>query len=188
MKFAEVLKRYLCPDLYVKSVVEIDLDSLQKKGYTTLLIDLDNTLLSWRAKEISSDVVAWVGRARELGYKMEIISNTLRRRVHRFADFLRIPGTSVALKPRKQVFLEAIGRMNSKPEETAVIGDQLFTDVLGGKRAGLFTILVSPVDHRELFTTELARIPERWLLGYFRKRGLFKSRSFAAEAAQDNSK
>lgn len=167
--------RYLCPDLYAESVADIDLDFLRASGYTTLLIDLDNTLLGWRSQEISKPIEAWIGKARSLGYKMQIISNTFHHRVNRFSSFLGIPGISTALKPRKRVFLEALERAGSRPQETAIIGDQMFTDVLGGKRIGLFTILVPPVDHREFFTTEIMRIPERLLLNWFRHEGCLTS-------------
>ena len=174
-RFKKLLIHYFCPDLYARSVSQINLRQLKSKGYTTLFIDLDNTLLGWRGKEISKEVEAWIREAKELGYKIQIVSNTFRRRVNSFAAHLGIDGISTALKPRKQVFLNGLKAVGSKPNEAVVIGDQMFTDVFGGKRLGLFTILVEPVSERELFTTHLMRIPERILLNRFRKLGLLVS-------------
>ena len=64
--------------------------------------------------------------------------------------------------------------LGTKPEETAVLGDQLLTDVYGGNRLGMYTILLIPLSEKELFTTRLVRTFERWLLKYFRSRGMLK--------------
>lgn len=166
------LVRYFCPDRFVHSILEIKLEDLAARGINTLFFDLDNTLISWREKTISDEVVAWIRKAETAQYKMHIISNSLPKRVNRISEFLGIPAFSSGIKPRKKVFLDALNRLKSAAHETAVIGDQLFTDVFGGKRLGLFTILVSPVDKREFFTTTLVRIPERMLLRFFQRQGL----------------
>lgn len=162
---------YLCPDLHVSSVTDIPLQSLKANGYTTLIFDLDNTLLSWRARDISNDILTWLTQAQKLGYKMVLLSNSLRRRVDRLSQTIGIPAISRAWKPRRSVFLEALQIARSTPKETVVVGDQLFTDVLGAKRNGLYTVLVVPIDRGELWMTRLVRIPERILLHLFHKRG-----------------
>ncbi len=175
--FKNFLVRYFCPDAYVESVTDIDLDLLRKKGYRAFIFDLDNTLLGWRSKEISEKTALWLKEAEKFGYKVCIVSNSFKKRVTRFSKSLGIPSISKAIKPRKKVFLEALKTLGSKPAETVVVGDQLFTDVLGGKRMNFFTILVYPVDKHELFITILVRIPEKIILAFFRKRGLLKKLS-----------
>jgi len=174
-RFQAFLFRYLCPHLYVNAVTDIDLHGLKTNGFSTLLFDLDNTLLGWRSKEIAPDVKAWIEKAKTLGFKLHIVSNSFRHRVDHFSTVLGIPGIAKAIKPRKSVFLEALRTVQSKPSETAFIGDQLFTDILGGKRIGLYTILVSPVDKRELFTTEIVRIPEKIILDLFKRKNLLRN-------------
>ncbi len=174
-RFQTFLARYLCPDVCVDSVTDIDPESLRQKGFTTLLLDLDNTLLSWKAEEMSATTLEWIRKAKISGLKLLIVSNSFQNRVNRLSKALEVPAISRAVKPRKSVFLEALRLLGSLAKETAVIGDQLFTDILGGKRLGLYTILVSPVDKQEFFATELVRIPEKMVLNLFQKKGLLKS-------------
>ena len=175
--FHRFLARHLCPDLWVDRIVDVDLQALRKQGVSTLFFDLDNTLVGWRSKVVSDEVLAWIAAAKSSGFKLHIVSNSLHRRVSHFTALLGIPGTASAVKPRKTVFLDALQTVGSGPGETAIIGDQIFTDILGGKRSGLFTILVSPVDKRELPTTGIARIPERMILGIFKSKGLLSEAS-----------
>lgn len=175
MSFNDLLIRYFCPDAYADSITDIDPEKLVRKGINTVLLDLDNTLLSWRSYDVASGVVAWLKEAERAGFKRHIVSNSLPRRVSRLCGELGIPGLSSAVKPRRKVFLEALRVLGSKPEESVIIGDQLFTDVLGGKRTGLLTILVSPVDPHEFFTTKILRVPEKLMLAFFRRRGLLRA-------------
>ncbi len=92
------------------------------------------------------------------------MSNALERRIAYFRAELNLPGLSRANKPSRRAFLQALALLNSRPETTAMIGDQVFTDVLGGNRLGLFTILVVPLCDRDFFLTRIARVFERWVL------------------------
>lgn len=168
--------QYCCPDLYLQSILELDLEGFREKGYNALLFDLDNTLLGWRDKKVSEQVREWLIKASDLGFKMCIVSNSLVRRVTRFSNELGIPAIPKAVKPRKKVFLKALSLLNATPSRTLVIGDQIFTDVLGGKRLGLYTILVVPVDRREFFTTVMVRIPELVVLFFLRRMGILRGR------------
>lgn len=173
-RMESIIVKYLCPDLYVKSILDVDLDLLKTRGYNTLLFDLDNTLLGWRAKEIPEKVLSWLRRATALGFKMCIISNSLVRRVTRFSKSLGIPAIPKAVKPMKGPFLRALSLLSSEPAKAVVIGDQVFTDVLGGKRLGMLSILVLPVDKREFFTTVFFRIAEKVVLFRLRRHGMLK--------------
>lgn len=173
-KLRKAIVRYLCPDIHVPSVTDISLQALKQRGFTTLIFDLDNTLLGWKAHDISKDILSWLEQARALGYKMVLLSNSLQRRVNRLSEVIGIPAIPHAWKPRRSVFREALRLAGSNPEETIVIGDQLFTDVLGAKRSNLFTILVIPIDRKEFFVTRLVRIPEKILLRIFRRKGFLQ--------------
>ncbi len=77
---------------------------------------------------------------------------------------LGIPGLSKANKPSRRAFLQALDLLGSRPEQAAMIGDQVFTDVLGGNRLGLYTILVVPLCRREFLGTRVLRLVERVIL------------------------
>jgi HAD superfamily phosphatase (TIGR01668 family) len=154
----------LRPDLFVPSVYAINLDRLWARGVRGLIVDLDNTLVPWDNDRASRELLEWIQAAKARSFRLCLVSNNLRERVERFAGLLNIPSIPRAAKPRRRAFRRAMRLMGTEAHSTAVIGDQLFTDVLGGNRLELFTILVSPVTEREYWTTRLVRRLERWLL------------------------
>ncbi len=159
-----IFRRFF-PRLSVEDVSSIDLGKLQSLGIRGLIVDLDNTLVAWSAYEVPSEISEWVKRAKDFGFSICIVSNALEGRVAYFSRLFAIPGISRAQKPRRGAFRAALEALGLRKEEVAVIGDQVFTDVWGGNRLGLYTILVRPVSPREFFTTKLGRILERWILG-----------------------
>lgn len=161
----------LCPDQCVESVLDIDLERLSKQGITALILDLDNTLLAWETDEIPADVSEWIDRAQDLGFKVCIASNATKSRVRKIAGELGVPAIPKAVKPRKKPFRMAMEILGVTPERTAVIGDQVFTDVLGGNRLDLYTILINPVSAQELKTTRIVRRVENRVLGRLHKKG-----------------
>ncbi len=163
--------RYLRPCLYIRSVQELDLRALTARGIRAIILDLDNTLIAWNAEESRSDLVEWVRGVRSAGFSVCIVSNNLAERVTRFSRLLGIPAIPRAAKPRRSPFKRAMQLMGSTAQETAVVGDQLFTDILGGNRLGLYTILVVPLDRQEFFLTRLMRKLEGWTLDRLEARG-----------------
>ncbi|HEX6988805.1 MAG TPA: YqeG family HAD IIIA-type phosphatase [Bacillota bacterium] len=162
----------LVPDLYLTSIHALDAHALRARGIRALIVDLDNTLVPWSGRETGDDVRAWVHRVRAAGLEPCIVSNNSPRRVAEVAGQLGIPCVPAAAKPRRRAFRRAMERLGAAPQETAVLGDQLFTDILGARRLGLYTILVRPVSERELWWTRQVRRLERWVLARMLRRGL----------------
>lgn len=169
--------RVLCPNQVAKSVCEIDLEALADRGIKGLILDLDNTLMGWDAVEMSPQVFEWVSSLREQGFRLCIASNALDERVRAVSEELGIPAIAKATKPRKRPFRKALDLLGLAPEEAAVIGDQIFTDILGGNRMDMHTILISPISEKELRTTRLVRRIERRVLSRLRKKGLLHGTS-----------
>jgi HAD superfamily phosphatase (TIGR01668 family) len=162
-----------CPHRYSHSVVEILPEQLVERGIEGLILDLDNTLVRWAREDITEEILAWIASLRRAGIKFCLLSNSvLGRRVERVAEVFGCPNIRKARKPRPDGFHRAMKAMNTTPANTAVIGDQMFTDILGGNRAGIYTILVKPMAKGEFVYTRLVhRPPESLLLRLFRKRG-----------------
>lgn len=156
----------LCwPDRTADSVAEVDTCELRELGIEALLVDLDNTLVPWHGYEVPDSVLEWLRRAEGQGMKICIVSNTrYPGRLRRLAEKLQVPFVKGRLKPRKSAFRPALELLGVAPERAAVIGDQVFTDILGGNRLGLYTILVRPLSRREFFGTKISRIFERMIL------------------------
>jgi len=162
----------LIPSLYVDSIYDIDLDQLQAHGIKGIITDLDNTLVRWDQPDATAELVKWLDHVRdERGIKVCIVSNNDDHRVETFSKPLNIPWIAKARKPLNVSFVKALQVLGTKREETVVIGDQLFTDVLGGNRMGLYTILVVPIGKNEFIGTKVLRLMERIALRILRSRG-----------------
>ncbi|MFZ3172155.1 MAG: YqeG family HAD IIIA-type phosphatase [Carboxydocellales bacterium] len=152
------------PDLMITKLEAINAEVLEKHQLQAIIVDLDNTILPWRGKDISDQTKQWFQLNIQAGIKFCIVSNNSSRRVSRLAGDLGIPAISRAAKPRRKNFRRALRVLDTAPENTAVVGDQIFTDVLGGNRMGLFTILVSPINKYEFIGTRLVRKLEKLFL------------------------
>ncbi|RCX09296.1 hypothetical protein DFR58_13710 [Anaerobacterium chartisolvens] len=157
------------PDLMLDGVWDIDLDSLQKKGIKGLILDIDNTLVPQYTKEADENAVKWIERVKNSGFKICIVSNASKKRVLKFNDSISVLTVHRASKPGTAAFKKAARLMGIELCESAVVGDQIFTDIYGGNRAGAFTILVKPIDKREFIFVRLKRIPEKLVLRKYKK-------------------
>ncbi|MBT2643705.1 YqeG family HAD IIIA-type phosphatase [Bacillus sp. ISL-41] len=165
-----MLKHFL-PDQHVKSIFEIQPESLKEKGVKGIITDLDNTLVEWDRPSATPKLIEWFDNMRKHEILVTIVSNNNEKRVRAFSDPLQIPFIFQARKPMTRAFNKALKQMGLRKEETVVIGDQLLTDVLGGNRSGFHTILVVPVAQTDGFVTRFNRKVERRILNWFRKQG-----------------
>ena len=138
----------LYPNLYYTKVEEITIETLIKNKIKLLILDVDNTLIDYY-KNLSEEVKKWAKEMRGQGIKLYILSNTNNKeKVEKVAQTLEIPYKHFAMKPLKRGFKYIQKETKINPENIAV-GDQIFTDVLGGNRSNMFTILVHPIDSQK---------------------------------------
>lgn len=173
MLFIEVdlLLNLFLPNEYVKDIFEIDPYQLKEKGIKGIITDLDNTLVAWDVALATEEVAMWFNDIQKAEINIIIISNNNEDRVSKFSAPLEMPYIHSARKPLRRSFNKAAEQMNLKPNEIAVVGDQLLTDVLGGNRGGFYTILVVPIVETDAPITKFNRFIERRILNYFRKKG-----------------
>ena len=165
----------LRPKVYVESICNIDLKKLKKnKKIRGIIVDLDNTLVAWGKKEVSQKNIDWVKEAKNLGLKICIVSNTNSKRVAELAKIFDIPYHSKHYKPFKIAFNRGLKTLDTKKSETAVIGDQIFTDMLGGNKLKLLTILVVPIVKKDSLGTFLHRNLEKIFISSWLKKGIIK--------------
>ncbi len=154
----------LYPSEIVDSIYEIDLSALKEKGIKAIIADLDNTLVPWRSTEIKDTLIDWVKDVRNAELSLAIVSNNTSRRVNGLSEQLGVIAVPSAVKPRRRAFRNVAERFNLDPSEIAVVGDQLLTDILGGNRTGMYTILVTPISSNEFIGTKIIRQIERFFL------------------------
>ena len=128
------------------SVTDISPKALAGKGVKLVLADLDNTLVPYQVTEPSPAVAAWKEGLEAQGIRLFLLSNSRRPgRAQRFAERLGIPYQGHSGKPKRAGYRRAMERMGAAPEETVMVGDQIFTDTLGANRAGVTPLLVEPI-------------------------------------------
>lgn len=161
--------RLLIPDGRAPSVVAIDPEALYRQGVRGVILDLDNTLVPWNGSEVSLPLREWLSKLRTLGIGVCILSNNTPARVDAFCAPMGLLSVARAKKPRRKGFRQAMELLGTEPHETAVVGDQVWTDVLGGKRMGLHTVLVPPISRREFVGTRMMRLLERLWLAFLQR-------------------
>jgi uncharacterized protein len=152
------------PDRFVTRLAAVALDDLHDQGFRGLIVDLDNTLMGFRQTELEADHLNWVQEAHERGFRMVMVSNNFTERVTGIAGQLNIACVPNALKPLPFGMLRAVRLLGLPRRQIAVVGDQLFTDVLSGKLCGLYTILTEPIEAKDFPVTKIFRFFERLML------------------------
>ncbi|MDB5056191.1 MAG: family phosphatase [Bacilli bacterium] len=164
-----LLQKFL-PRLQVDSIYDIPLADLWNNGIRGIITDLDNTLVGAKVPLATPELILWLAQVKEMGFELVIVSNNDKLRVSRFAEPLQLRFIHRAKKPTNFAFRKALEWLKLSANQTVVIGDQMLTDVLGGNRMGLHTILVMPIAAAdEGFFTKINRKIEKVLLALMKK-------------------
>jgi hypothetical protein len=151
--------KYFRPHTYTRGINAIDPAALRARGIRGAIVDLDNTLVGFRAQAPLEEDALWVRRAHAAGVQVVVLTNNGTPWAWEIARTLGVPCIARARKPLPFGFRRALHRLELSAAEAVVIGDQVFTDVLGAKLAGLEVILVDPLVRRDPWNTR----PLRWL-------------------------
>ena len=156
------------PDRYVASTYVIDFEQLYEEGYRGLIFDIDNTLVPHGAPA-DKRATALFDRLKSIGFRCCLISNNQEPRVKMFNQDIGVDYVYNAHKPSTKNYVKAMEIMGTDKENSLFIGDQLFTDVWGAKRAGIRNILVRPIHPKEEIQIVLKRYLERVVLHFYKK-------------------
>ena len=165
---------YYFPDVYQKSIYTINYDKLKENGIKCLLFDLDNTCVPYVDRVPTKKLKTHFSKLEEQGFKVIIFSNSPKERLKPFKRELNVDCCPKAGKPRKTKFLKILKTYNYDLSEVAIIGDQLMTDIYGGNRVGIMTILVNPMSDIDMPFTKIRRFIERKKIAKMTKEGIFK--------------
>ena len=147
------------PTRWTPRITSIDLVELRTRGIRGVIIDLDNTIVGFRSLEPLEEDAAWVRRAKDVDVRVAVLTNNGTPWAAEIALSLGVPCIPRARKPLPHGFRRALDVLEVEAHEAVVVGDQLFTDVLGAKLAGLEVILVDPLVRYDPWNTR----PLRWL-------------------------
>lgn len=145
------------PKAYFESVKDITIDFLNENNIKAIILDVDNTVLDY-SKNIPDGIDTWCQDLKEKGIKFCIVSNTNKvEKVKKVANALDIPYFYFARKPGKSGLKKGMKLLEEKAENIAAIGDQIFTDVWGANRCKMYSILVKPIDEKDILVTKIKR-------------------------------
>ncbi len=164
-----MLERFY-PDCEEDSAYAIDYAALYKRGFRGIIFDIDNTLVPHGAPATES-AIAFFKRLREIGFETVLLSNNKEPRVRSFADEVGSAYIYKAGKPGRAGYERAMRDMGTVAGTTVFVGDQLFTDVWGAKKAGILTFLVRPIHPKEEIQIVLKRYLEKAVLYFYHRKG-----------------
>ncbi len=158
------------PKLYLNSVKEISLELLQQYNLKGLILDVDNTLIDYD-KNMPEGVLEWVEQLKGAGIPLCIVSNTNQKeKVEKVAKKLDIPYIYFAKKPSKGGLKKAKEILKLENAQIGVVGDQILTDVIGANRSHMFSILVKPIDEKDIWITKIKRPIENKIIKSYQKK------------------
>ena len=166
------MEKYI-PDVYQKSIYAIDYSKLKENGIKCLLFDLDNTLAPYSIKNADEKLVELFSHLKEMGFQVIIFSNRFKKRVKPFKEELEVDCCANARKPHPKHFTRILKEYRLAENEVAIIGDQIMTDIVGGNKVGITTILVNPISLREPFWTKPNRFLEKRVMKKLNNHDLF---------------
>lgn len=157
-------KSRFLPTEFADSVYEIDLEKLKNMGKKGFLFDIDNTLVTYGTALPDQRLSEWLKEVQDMGFGIYLISNNNEDRVKPFAESIGAGYIAKALKPRRGPIRQACSEMGITIDQAVLVGDQLFTDIWGGSRMGMHTILVNPISDVEDSFVRFKRRFERIIL------------------------
>ena len=162
------------PDYMFDKFSDITPEFLQSIGVRTVLVDIDNTLAPYEAPDPNARVIKWFDDLKAVGINAALMSNNDATRVRRLNQSLHLPAYFDCKKPSVKSYLDVLARLKCDRADTCVIGDQIFTDVLVGKRLGLRAILVPPIRDKKTFFFKFKRFCEKPFVWYFKRQQVKK--------------
>lgn len=164
--------KFLYPKEYLSSVFEINADKLKNLGIDTVIFDIDNTLVPYWIKVPDKKLIKYFNDLKNGGIKVGILSNSKEIRSKTFCKPVDIPYVFKAKKPGTKGFFQIMDKVGSVPEKSMIVGDQIFTDVWCGNKAGAYSVLVKHVSPKDELITAPKRPFEKIIVNmYLRSEG-----------------
>ena len=157
------------PTAMKKDVLEITPDFLKNLSVKAVLLDIDNTLVSYKSHEPINGAVEWVKTIQNAGFKVIVVSNNFEKRVNPIAAKFGLPFITFAMKPLPFGYLRASKILGVKCRECAIIGDQIFTDVMGANLCSMKSVLLEPIEVETGFSYDIRRGLEKGMRKRYNK-------------------
>ncbi len=153
----------LKPDIKLHGITDITVELLNKYNISALLLDVDNTMSTHHGTILTDGLMEWIVKMQESGIKLMVLSNSKRFRIQPFAARIGLPFISLGCKPLPTGYLRGVKALGEKRKNVAIVGDQIFTDILGGNIVGVKTILLTPIKPEDGWSFKVRRKLEKKL-------------------------
>ncbi len=165
------------PNRYFDKKEDIPMKEYYEKGYRGVLFDIDNTLVPHN-EPVDDKAIAYIEKLKSYGFDICVISNNKEERVRLFSEPLEVKYVYKAWKPSRKGYEQGMEILGTNRENTLFVGDQIFTDVWGANRAGIYSILLDPINPKEEIQIVLKRIPEKLIKWLYRKKNKLTKNQF----------
>ena len=162
------------PDIYTKSIYTINYSQLKKNKVKCLIFDLNNTLAPLNLKKPNKKLIDLFEELKDMKFKIYIVSNSNKKRVEPFKEYLCVDSSYFSMKPLLRKFKKIYNINKYKDNEIAVIGDELITDIWSANRMNFVSILVNPIGTKEFVSTKIGRVFENFIIESLTKKKLFR--------------
>lgn len=156
------------PDIKLHGITDITIEHLNKYNIKALLLDVDNTMSTHHGTILTDGLLEWISSMQQNGIKFMVLSNSKKFRTDPFATRIGLPYISMACKPLPFGYWRGIKKLGQKRKNVAIVGDQIFTDVLGGNVVGIKTILLTPIKPEDGWSFKIRRKLEKKLYKKYR--------------------
>ncbi len=158
----------LLPDIKLERITDISLELLNKFDIKALLLDVDNTMSTHHGTVLTEGLMEWIAEMQQNGIKLCVLSNSKEKRVCPFAQKIGLPYISLGLKPLPTGYLRGVKRLGERRKNVAIVGDQIFTDILGGNIVGVRTILLTLIKAEDGWSFKLRRRLEKKIISKYK--------------------
>lgn len=153
----------LKPDIKLHGITDITVELLNKYDIKALLLDVDNTMSTHHGTILTDGLMEWISNMQQNGIKLMVLSNSKRFRIEPFASRIGLPFISLGCKPLPTGYLRGVKALGEKRKNVAIVGDQIFTDILGGNILGVKSILLTPIKLEDGWSFKVRRRLEKKL-------------------------
>ena len=153
----------LKPNIKLHGITDITVELLEQHDIKALLLDVDNTMSTHHGTVLTDGLMEWIATMQESGIKLMVLSNSKRFRIEPFAARIGLPFISLGCKPLPTGYLRGVKALGEKRKNVAIVGDQIFTDILGGNIVGVKSILLTPIKLEDGWSFKIRRKLEKKL-------------------------
>lgn len=158
----------LKPTVKLNRITDITADMLKKFNIKALLLDVDNTMSTHHGTVLVDGLTDWISEMLQNGIKLIVLSNSKKKRISPFAEKIGLPFISLGCKPLPFGYIRGAKSLSEKLKNTAIVGDQIFTDVLGGNAVGVKTILLTPIKLEDGLSFKIRRKLEKSVYKHYK--------------------